>query len=283
MQHPINSPSQSMLLLRELLSDQSAPVGAGHVAVVVAHPDDETIGCGAQLSRWRQATVVLVTDGAPRNLIDARACGFATAESYALERRQELAQALAIAGVPERQLSQLAIPDQEAALRLPELARRLTDIFDERGITVAVTHAYEGGHPDHDAVAFAVHAAAMVRASTVGVDIIEMPFYRTGVGGGVAQQFEPREGVTEIEVPLDPGQQSLKRRMMAAHVTQLSVLAGFAADVERFRVAPAYDFTALPNGGRLLYEGHNWGITGSRWQQLANEAQAALGLRPSAA
>lgn len=281
MQPAPSPPSQSKLLLEELLSDQSASVGAGHVAVIVAHPDDETIGCGAQLARWRLATLIVVTDGAPRNLIDARACGFATAEAYALARKRELAQAASIAGVAEQQLVQLAVPDQGAALRLPQLARRLTDILVERDIAIAITHAYEGGHPDHDAVAFAVHAASRARPSTSAIAIVEMPFYRVGVEGDVAQQFEPREGVTEIEIPLDPSQQSLKQRMMAAHVTQSRVLAGFATDIERFRAAPSYDFTALPNGGRLFYEGHNWGMTGSRWQQLACKACAVLELRPS--
>ena len=40
--------------------------------IVVAHPDDETIGMGAQLCRFRDALLVQVTDGAPR---DGRRCG----------------------------------------------------------------------------------------------------------------------------------------------------------------------------------------------------------------
>jgi LmbE family N-acetylglucosaminyl deacetylase len=35
------------------------------VLVVVAHPDDETGGCGVLLQRLHQATVVFCTDGAP--------------------------------------------------------------------------------------------------------------------------------------------------------------------------------------------------------------------------
>jgi N-acetylglucosamine malate deacetylase 2 len=41
------------------------------VAVVVAHPDDETIGCGAILRRLPLVRLVHVTDGAPRDMIDA--------------------------------------------------------------------------------------------------------------------------------------------------------------------------------------------------------------------
>lgn len=69
------------------------------VAVVGAHPDDETIGAGAQLARLRRLTLVHVTDGAPRNGRDAAAAGFADPRAYAEARRAELDAALA-AGAP---------------------------------------------------------------------------------------------------------------------------------------------------------------------------------------
>jgi hypothetical protein len=47
-------------------------IDATCMAFVVAHPDDETIGCGAPLSRPRGVRVIVVTDGAPRDLKDAR-------------------------------------------------------------------------------------------------------------------------------------------------------------------------------------------------------------------
>ena len=45
------------------------------VMIVVAHPDDETIGMGAQLNRFDDALLVQVTDGAPRDGRDAAAHG----------------------------------------------------------------------------------------------------------------------------------------------------------------------------------------------------------------
>lgn len=57
------------------------------------------------------------------------------------------------------------------------------------------------------------------------------------------------------------------------------MLSAFSLDAEFFRRAPAYDFTALPNQGLLLYERHPWGMTGARWTALAADALRALGLR----
>ena len=69
------------------------------VMIVLAHPDDETIGMGAQLCRFRNALLVQITDGAPRAGLDAAAHGFAGIREYAFARRIELYAALDAAAV----------------------------------------------------------------------------------------------------------------------------------------------------------------------------------------
>jgi hypothetical protein len=56
------------------------------------------------------------------------------------------------------------------------------------------------------------------------------------------------------------------------------VLAHEPLDVERFRVAPAYDFRRPPHAGRLHYERWGWAISGARFRFLASEALGKLGL-----
>jgi len=75
---------------------------------------------------------------------------------------------------------------------------------------------------------------------------------------------------------LNAEERELKRRLVAHYSTQARVLAGFQLNEEKFRVAPNYDFSALPNGGRLLYENNDWGLTGEQWLALACRATADL-------
>ena len=271
-------PSAAERFLESLADPARKPIDARDVAVVVAHPDDETIGCGAQLRRMRGVSVVMVTDGAPRSGQDAQRAGFAGAQAYADERASELRMVLALGRIPETHVIPLGWADQTAALRLAELARRLLDLFAKRNIGTALTHAYEGGHPDHDATAFAVHAAARLSAGAGhSLSVIEMPFYRAEDGAEIFQQFTPSRN-PETAVRLLPDEQQLKKRMMDAHATQREMLQHFAATVERFRQAPDYDFAALPNDGRVLYERHDWGMTGAKWLELVRTAQCDLGV-----
>src|SRR5438105_472156 len=96
---------------------------------VAAHPDDEVIGAGDRIARTAGAAIVHVTDGAPRDLADARALGFATRDEYAAARRREAEAALALAGVSPTAMVALGAVDQEASLALGPLARRLAEVL----------------------------------------------------------------------------------------------------------------------------------------------------------
>jgi LmbE family N-acetylglucosaminyl deacetylase len=214
--------------------------------------------------------------------MDARAAGFSDWRSYAEARRHELAAAMAEAGVDGTGLVCLAVPDKEAVHHLVDLARRLADLFRAHRIEVVATHAYEGGHADHDAAAFAVHAAAALLARE-GVEppgIVEMPFYTWRGEGLLPLRFLPRPDAPETAIRLDPAALALKRRMLAAFRTQARVLADFsAASIERFRRAPRHDFTRPANGGDTGYARITPAIDARRWCLFAAKAERELGLR----
>lgn len=256
-------------------------IAAHEVGIVVAHPDDETIGCGAQLRRLEGATVIIVTDGAPRNPADAREHGFASTDAYSARRLRELRNALTFAGTLEDNLILLGLSDQTAAYHLADLTRAMFCLFTARNLRTVMTHAYEGGHPDHDATAFAAHAAARIaRSRGQPITVLEMPFYRAADGNWLRQSITASSGVRATDIRLNKEEQSLKRSMLGAYRTQRETLAAFDTATEHFRPAPDYDFTVLPNDGKLLYERYDWGMDRARWLTLAQVALAELGLEP---
>jgi len=240
------------------------PVGV-RVALVVAHPDDETIAAGASLHLLPGLLLVHVTDGAPRTLTDVAVAGFDTPADYAAARRRELMAALDAAGVaPE--LVELGVVDQEASFHMPILARALSRLFDAHGIEAVITHAYEGGHPDHDATAFAVHAATGHRP------VLEFAGYHADPAGALLTGcFLP--GPAPTVIVLTDAERARKRSMFDCFHTQARMLKAFGTDQEAFRPAAPYDFTAPPLPGRLNYEHWGWSMTGARWRTLVQAAR----------
>jgi N-acetylglucosamine malate deacetylase 2 len=265
------------------------------VLLVVAHPDDDVLGAGALLARLPRVQIVYVTDGAPRDGHDARTRGFGTTRDYAAERRREAGQALALAGVGPERTVWFEVPDQEATFQLDRIARRLAALMvaeseetpGEEPAELVLTHPYEGGHPDHDAVAFAVHAALELgERKAIGSTprLLEFTGYRAAPGGGRATSFFPHDTSPEATLVLSESERRLKAAMLARHRTQATVLADFPIVREAFRFAPAYDFSRPPHPGALLYEqpgfGASWGVDGPRWRHEAAAAARRLGLRP---
>jgi LmbE family N-acetylglucosaminyl deacetylase len=246
--------------------------------VVVAHPDDETVGSGSRLPLLRDAVLVHVTDGAPRDLRDAAAAGCATREEYSRVRRQELGQALKLAGIPESRAWELGCVDQEASLNLARLACGIAEMVREVRPDVVLTHPYEGGHPDHDATAFAVHAACRIleRQGWRAPTLVEMTSYHNRGGFITPCEFLPCEGPEPATVLLSDRDREFKRRLIDCYRTQWNTLRQFPLELERFRPAPRYEFTRPPHDGVLFYEMFEWGMTGARFAELAGRALSEL-------
>lgn len=237
------------------------------VAVVVAHPDDETLWAGALLGRLGDGLLIHLTDGAPEDMADARRLGFATREEYAATRAAELDRALQALGYAGERLG-YGVRDQEAVFHLDAVADRLT--ADLAGAAVVATHPYEGGHPDHDAAAWAVRRAA----DRLGVPVVEFACYQEQDGERRFGRFWPDNGAPEQVRALLPADAARIDAALRAHASQAAVFGDWRPAAERWRPAPRYDFAAPPPSGNALYDRFDWRMTSGRWRALAERELA---------
>lgn len=223
-----------------------APPGPGdRVAVLVAHPDDETLGAGGLIALTaRQGVpvrVVLATDGEnshPGSPTHAP-------PQLAAIRRAETDAALRCLG-DGVEIVRLGLPDGALTAHSAELADRAAPLLD--GATHVVTTMAGDGHPDHEACAAAVASLAGGRP---GVVRWQFPVWAWHWADPDTDAV-PWEHLAVLE--LDDDARAAKRAALDAYVSQhaplspdpadrevlpAGVLAHFARDVEAFVVTAA--------------------------------------------
>jgi LmbE family N-acetylglucosaminyl deacetylase len=259
--------------------ERDASTRPPRLLVFAAHPDDDVLGLGGQLGRVAQAIdVVMVSDGAPASPDYYRSLGFATREVYARARHVEAAAALQLAGVPDGHLHELGIVDQTVAQHLNEVIASAIALIVRLAPDAVMTHAYEGGHPDHDATSCAVHTAlhGLARAGGAPPPLLEFASYHRRGARLVFGQFISGEPPAR-RIALDAEQRAQKLDLLSRHATQAHVWREFPLDHEDFRVAPRYDFRRRP-AAPFHYDDVDWGVTGERFLEHVQRCHSQRGI-----
>jgi LmbE family N-acetylglucosaminyl deacetylase len=162
---------------------------------------------------------------------------FGSLQNLAERRFQEAARALAM--IPHCSFSRLTrtegscFVDQHLFFEMDEAYHRLFAAVREFSPDLLVSHAFEGGHLDHDAC----HVLARQTARILGLPLWEFPLYwKAEQGDDVLQTFrEQREGEFVLHASAD--ELLRKMAMLAKYRTQQEITAMFPPEIERFRPA----------------------------------------------
>ncbi len=245
-----------------------------NVLVLAAHPDDETIACGGLLQRASTGLIVFAVDGAPRRYGFEKK--FGSLQNYSVTRFGEASRALSF--VPHCRSHRLAteqgtwFTDQHLFLSLPAAFISLERFAREFSPDLLVSHAFEGGHIDHDAC----HFLAKQLARSFGLPALEFPLYRkSSHGQDVFQRFkESREG--EFALQLSQQELQVKRRMLRQYRTQQGLTGVFSQGTERFRQLVQTE-DAAPDWSGYPFENRSEQYKTEAFMQLVADFQQSTG------
>jgi LmbE family N-acetylglucosaminyl deacetylase len=211
--------------------------------VLVAHPDDETVGCGILLQRIADLSILLCTDGAPARDQPWYSKVLYSRKHYGGKRLAEFRAALRVAGA-RHVYKTIGIQDQMLYRSLEQAAVFIGQFIVKHRPDAILSHAFEAGHPDHDSCAFLAHWAGR----KFSLPVWEMPLYHKTSPSSplVYQQFLRSDG---NEVVLCPAPEELRRKrmMLSMHRSQAAVLSKVDGTREVFRPQQVSDFTVNPN------------------------------------
>jgi LmbE family N-acetylglucosaminyl deacetylase len=158
-------------------------------------------------------------------------------------------------------------------MRLAELVEQLLEILKQADPEIVLTPAYEGGHPDHDSAALAMHLTKQRLPARFAH--WEYRLYHADANGNFDSANFLSNGETEPEIlSFSDEERQLKRRMIDKFRSQAEMTGRFSVTNEHVRVAPSYDFQHPPHEGELLYEKFGWGPSWKDWHRQAKSALA---------
>jgi len=224
---------------------------------VLAHHDDEVFCAGHMLRA--------MSTGRRLRILWATAGGLAPAG----RRLREGGRVCRLLGLALGAARDLRLPDQGALCHIERIAYAAEALLDtaiahgDGEVPAVYVPAYEGGHPDHDAVNLAV---AVLRSRRPELVAREFPLYRRGSAGLSVQAPQPAAGTSPKPfdvLPLGDDALALRRCLARANASQLlpSLLpllalawAAGRGRAEPSRPLPAHDYTRPPHSRALLYE-----------------------------
>ena len=245
--------------------------------VIVAHPDDDVVGAGGLISRLDDVKVLHITDGVANEDRESNNVSHEGSESARAFRR-ESRDALALANVPPEHIVEFGLSTEQAPFELANLTRRIASFLMQTTPDIILTNPYEGGDPDHDATAFATHAALrlMREKGFEPPSVFEIAMYPTPDGNKRVLDFLPSEAAEVTTLLLDKKARDLKRQMFDCFTTRPDLQRQNSFGRERFRRPPRYNFAAPPNGGKVNYERVAPGVDRDEWQELVRKAWSEL-------
>lgn len=222
------------------------------ILILIPHPDDEVVACGASIGRARadgaEIFGLFLTSGCiaqellwpwqrkNHDLIVAR-------------RRVEAERAARLLGL--KPVGFALRPTRSVIHELKDALDEIREAVVRYDIDQIWTPAYEGGHADHDAINF---LASLLQKE---VPVLEFAEYNNA-GGRVNPNAFPKPSSKDQMIRLTPDERMRKIEALELYASERKNLGYVGLAHESFRPLPAHDYSRPPHAGRLWYARFQW-------------------------
>jgi LmbE family N-acetylglucosaminyl deacetylase len=234
--------------------DDAMTATEDRLLVVVAHPDDETFGCGSVLAHAAEAGVSTTVACATRGEAGSPTPGRGLEEAdMAIVREAELREAAALVGVGrvelfdwiDSEMDGVPAPGTLVEAPIEEVAARIASLIDDVQPTVVVTLDASDGHRDHahirDATLLATTSSSW-RPDRVYLHCLPQQLMRKWVAALIEQHPDSEHlGLGELGTPEDQittvidssRHLALREQAIALHRSQTSPYEVMPAELRR--------------------------------------------------
>lgn len=222
------------------------------ILILVPHPDDEVVACGATIGRAQQegATffALYLTTGC---IAQDRLWPWQRSrhDLYVARRRVEAEKTAAFLNI--KPVGWTLRPARHVWKDLAAVRDEIRDAIVRYDIDQIWAPAFEGGHADHDAI----NAIASTFRETVS--IIEFAEYNFAGKQANANAF-PRPSSKDQMIRLTEDERHKKRAALTLYRSEKKNLGYVGLDREAFRPLPAHDYSRPPHDGPLWYARFQW-------------------------
>lgn len=222
------------------------------ILLVVPHPDDETLMCAGAIARARkkeaQVFTMVLTHGC--DALESLSASKQAAHTIKIRTRKE-----EFLNVAKQLDIQVISFGKRAAhtvhLSLDEIWPEVKATLETYGIDQIWVPAYEGGHPDHDAV------NGMVSIMLKEISILEFSAYHFADRKLITNAFIVPSGHDQVLL-LTAEEQRLKKSCLDAYASMKKKLQVFHVIQEMFRPLPRYNYRKIPHKPPLYYQRNHW-------------------------
>jgi LmbE family N-acetylglucosaminyl deacetylase len=231
---------------------------------IFAHPDDEALGASALLSRNSTTSeIVFVSDGMPAKKTDPEYYPPYTkfpefGDAYKKYRQKEAQNSMTCLGISPDKIHFLDYPDSGLINFIEDVVKSIEKLITENSFENLYTHAYEGGHIDHDLVCFAVWKAVQNTKNSVK-QIFEIPLYH--FENGEYNHNMPLTSQKHIAQNLVLTKEETRKKFLAisSYISQREDTQYFDKQSPEYQIQHSpksgiQKFQKQPHTGRLQYE-----------------------------